>query len=224
MKIRVLVVIGCLISFTCASFAQDVIVTKDARKISAKVTEVNVNDIKYKNFDNMDGPTYTLLKSDIASILYQNGQVETFETQSTQTQATLPTPVQSQSQVTIQPNQLTGGNILSRMQKDDPILYQQYIKGRRQARMGTFLMIIGGGMTGLGIGGIVSGDEAVEIGAVFAVAGGLCLSAGIPIRIIGGTKKNNALNTYRRKYTSTQSTPYFQINLHGNGMGLAYVF
>ena len=96
MKLRILVVVGCFITLTCTCFAQDVIVTKDARKINAKVTEVNLSDIKYKNFDNMDGPTYTLLKSDIASILYQNGQVETFETGNTPNQATSPPPVQTQ--------------------------------------------------------------------------------------------------------------------------------
>jgi hypothetical protein len=59
---RNLVMAGCffiLTAFTCALFAQDVIVTKDSKRINAKVTEVNPDDIKYKNFDNPDGPTYT---------------------------------------------------------------------------------------------------------------------------------------------------------------------
>ena len=58
--------------------AQDIIVTKDSRKIRAVVTEVNVNDVKYRLFSNQDGPTYMLLKSEIASILYENGDEETF--------------------------------------------------------------------------------------------------------------------------------------------------
>jgi len=73
----------CFIVFTCVCFAQDIIITKDARRINAKVTEVNVDNVRYKNFDNQDGPIYTILKNNIASILYQNGQVETFETVST---------------------------------------------------------------------------------------------------------------------------------------------
>ena len=64
--------------------AQDIIVTKDSRRIEAKMTEVNKDDVKYKSFANQDGPTYTLLKRDIASIIYQNGQVEVFETSGTQ--------------------------------------------------------------------------------------------------------------------------------------------
>ena len=58
--------------------AQDIIVTKDSRKIEAKVTEVNIDVVKYKVFANQDGPTYTILKSDIATIIYQNGNVEAF--------------------------------------------------------------------------------------------------------------------------------------------------
>ena len=48
----------CFIALTCTSFAQDIIVTKDARKINAKVTEVNVDNVRYKNFDNQDGPIW----------------------------------------------------------------------------------------------------------------------------------------------------------------------
>jgi len=224
MKVRVLIVVGWLISLTSACFAQDVIVTKDARKINAKVTEVNVNDIKYKNFDNLDGPTYTLLKSDIASIVYQNGQVETFEPTNAQTQAVTQTPVQRPPQGTLQP--LTSGNILSRMQKDDPILYQQYMRGRKQAGNGIILVIVGGVLT---VGGAVAVttaevDNVFSIGLAASVCGGIMLTGGIPLMIIGGTKKNNALNTYRQKYTSDLTTPHFQLNLHGNGLGLAYVF
>jgi len=63
---------------TTFAFAQDVIVTKEGRKINSKVTEINENDIKYKNFENLNGPTYTMKKSEIATIIYENGQVEVF--------------------------------------------------------------------------------------------------------------------------------------------------
>ena len=78
MKRKILVIAVILTATTLWLSAQDVIVMRDSRRISAIVTEVNVNDIKYKLFSNQDGPTYTLLKNDIASILYQNGDEETF--------------------------------------------------------------------------------------------------------------------------------------------------
>ena len=78
MKRKILVIAVILTVTTLWLSAQDVIVMRDSRRISAIVTEVNVNDIKYKLFSNQDGPTYTLLKNDIASIRYQNGDEDTF--------------------------------------------------------------------------------------------------------------------------------------------------
>lgn len=60
------------------SFGQDVIVKKNSETIKVKVTEVNQDNIKFKKWDNLDGPTYTLLKSEINTILYQNGDAEVF--------------------------------------------------------------------------------------------------------------------------------------------------
>ena len=67
-----------LIGFGTAVMAQDLIITKDKAKIYATVTEVNENDIRYKLFDNPSGPVYFLKKSEIASILYENGYVDVF--------------------------------------------------------------------------------------------------------------------------------------------------
>ena len=97
---RFLVLVGCFITLTCVCFAQDVIVTRDSRRINALVTQVNVDDVRYKHFDNPNGPTYMLRKSDIVVILYQNGRVETFETGNARTQPATSAPAQTQTQRT----------------------------------------------------------------------------------------------------------------------------
>lgn len=58
--------------------AQDIIVTTDAQKIEAKILEVSKTEIKYKEKDNLDGPTFTLGVEDINSIIYANGKVTLF--------------------------------------------------------------------------------------------------------------------------------------------------
>lgn len=63
-----------LVASVCA-FAQDVIVTKDAKKIEAKIIEVSKSEIKYKEFDYQDGPTFILSTDEIATITYGNGKV-----------------------------------------------------------------------------------------------------------------------------------------------------
>ena len=61
-----------------AAWAQDVIVTRNAQKIDAKVIEISDTEVKYKKQSNPDGPTYVEKKSNIATIVYSNGDVEVF--------------------------------------------------------------------------------------------------------------------------------------------------
>ena len=61
-----------------SSSAQDVIVKKDGSTILSKVLEVNPADIKYKKFNNPNGPIYTIDKSEIMSINYENGDKDIF--------------------------------------------------------------------------------------------------------------------------------------------------
>ncbi len=53
--------------------AQDLIILKDGNEINAKVIEVNLADIKYKKFDNPEGPSYSVQKSGVFMIKYKNG-------------------------------------------------------------------------------------------------------------------------------------------------------
>ena len=62
----------------CAS-AQDVILTKDSKKIDAKILEVSKSEIKYKKFNYQDGPTFILETREISSIIYSNGEVVLYD-------------------------------------------------------------------------------------------------------------------------------------------------
>lgn len=56
--------------------AQDVIYTNSGNKIEAKVLEINTASVKYKDHNNLDGPTYVINKSDVVLIKYTNGMTE----------------------------------------------------------------------------------------------------------------------------------------------------
>ncbi len=58
--------------------AQDVIVKKDGSTVLSKVIEIGTTEVKYKKWNNQNGPNYTILKSDIQAINYENGEKETF--------------------------------------------------------------------------------------------------------------------------------------------------
>ena len=74
---RFLLIALCLISWECL-FAQDVVLLKDGTKIQSKVLEIGESSIKYKKWENQNGPTYTLLISSINSITYMNGTKDYF--------------------------------------------------------------------------------------------------------------------------------------------------
>lgn len=51
---------------------------KDAEEIPAKVTEISDRDIFYRKWDNIEGPVYSIPKTDVLFIRYQNGTKEIF--------------------------------------------------------------------------------------------------------------------------------------------------
>jgi hypothetical protein len=61
--------------------AQDIITKRDGTEIKAKVTEVGSRDVKYTRFGT-SSPTYTLLKSEILAIKYEDGAKDVFDQQS----------------------------------------------------------------------------------------------------------------------------------------------
>jgi|GEM_PF-4098083 len=90
-----------------ASYAQDIITKVSGEEIPAVITEVGATDIKYKRFENQDGPAYTMQKSEIFMIRYQNGEREMFGVQAqSQQQAQTAQKTQQQSG---QQNQSSGG-------------------------------------------------------------------------------------------------------------------
>jgi hypothetical protein len=115
------------------------------------------------------------------------------------------------------------------MQFDEPALYQQYGSVKRLNNGGNLFIALSIPATITGIICLIGGDDSndsgmVTTGTVLTAAGVAFLAVGIPMKSIAGRKMNNVLDTYRRMYYSTQSTPHFQLNMYGNGLGLAYVF
>lgn len=67
--------------FSSYCMAKDVIVTKDAQQIEAKITEVSESEVKYKKASNPNGPTFVMSTDKIATVVYENGEIQTFQPQ-----------------------------------------------------------------------------------------------------------------------------------------------
>ncbi len=67
-----------LVFVALAAQAQDYIYMKDGSEYRAKVQEITPTEIKFKKFDQPDGPLRTVKKDDVLSIRYQDGTEEVF--------------------------------------------------------------------------------------------------------------------------------------------------
>lgn len=68
------------IALVGSGFSQDQLFKKDNTKIDVKILEINQTEIKYKLFTYQDGPTISILKKEVALIIYQNGVHEVLNT------------------------------------------------------------------------------------------------------------------------------------------------
>jgi hypothetical protein len=65
-----------LISGTLITKAQDQLFKKDNSKLLVKILEVNSDEIKFKMYNNLNGPSYVETKANISLIIYENGNHE----------------------------------------------------------------------------------------------------------------------------------------------------
>ena len=111
---------------TLTSFAQDIIVTTDAKKIEAKILEVSKQEIRYKEIDNLEGPTFVLSTDEISSIIYSNGKVTLYnnsaepETDKSAPPVTIPpaTNTAPQSNDNLATIKLLSGDVITAQIKD----------------------------------------------------------------------------------------------------------
>mgnify|MGYP001578314657 CR=1 FL=1 len=64
--------------YSLSSFCQDTLCLRGGEKRVVKITEIHPEIIKYKNFDNLNGPTYSESKNQVNIIKYFGGQIDTF--------------------------------------------------------------------------------------------------------------------------------------------------
>ncbi|WP_417291566.1 hypothetical protein [Corallibacter sp.] len=60
------------------SYSQDIITKSDGEKIEAKIDLIGTDEVKYKKYNHLDGPSYMIKKSNISEIKFNNGIVQSF--------------------------------------------------------------------------------------------------------------------------------------------------
>ena len=77
MKKVILFVLSVLIAQTLV--AQDIIVTRKSERIDAKIIRISETEVEYKKYNNQEGPVFVIPCEKIASVIFANGDVQTFD-------------------------------------------------------------------------------------------------------------------------------------------------
>ena len=73
--VSIILVLGCL----NISYSQDIIIKNNSDEILAKIVEITSQEVKYRKFTNLEGPLYSLYKTEIDYIQYKGGEKEFFK-------------------------------------------------------------------------------------------------------------------------------------------------
>lgn len=174
----VLMVVGTLICGVVS--AQDVITLKTGEDLNVKVLKVGSAEIEYKKSDNPDGPSYTVQKSDVFMIKYQNGSKDVFNTTTAPATNSVATEPKIDESVRVQAQQTYDANMK---------------KFRRKLTAGIVCTAIGVPCLATGTAFIVVSQTAKSVDAdiyntttdydAMGIAGGGLLLAGTALTITG---------------------------------------
>ena len=59
--------------------AQDTLTMRSGENIIVKIIEVGSSEVKYKKIDNLNGPGFSIFKSELSMIQYENGSKDVFK-------------------------------------------------------------------------------------------------------------------------------------------------
>ncbi len=209
--------------------AQDILVKKNAEEIKVKVLEVNSNNIKYKAFKNLEGPTYIIDKNEVFFIKYKNGQKDVFSTNTTIKKEFKPTGFLSvEGRKFLLDDQKISKNEFLNILKTNKNAYNKYLRVKRNSKIGIPIVLSAGLAVGIiTYSALDGGNEAgsnADTKQLKKIAGGL-MGAGLTT-LIGGfifnsiqTKKiNEALDIYNNGKIS------YDFKINSNGIGVAINF
>lgn len=244
-----IIMVVILLGITFNVVAQDVISFNDGTLEKAKVLEIGENEIKYKKWDNQEGPTYSVSKSKIMSILYQNGTFEKIsktsavqnlpeQTEASSVKKESKNPIQQEElldTIELSYNDKYSYDFLMKKLNPFPEIQDDFSSAWRGS---TAPQVVGCVFMGLMGASVITGiilsattDEPVFflssliIGTSFAIPGGICLSKGTKIRneaVLNAVSDYNA--ALKQELNKRKSNNRLDLGFTGNGIGLILSF
>ena len=229
LNLRKVVAIAICLTGSVTMFAQDIIIMKNGSDIQAVVQEVGIDDVKYKKIDNPNGPNYTLKKSEIFMIRYENGSKDVFSETATNT------PIDKQQQTAVISTQyklsyhngvqqngtkLTTEQVRIVMSGNNEAL-QQYNNGRSLKIAGQWFAYPGAFLLGWDLGMRLAGGEGNEV--ILGIGAAAFLVGEIMI-ISGESKVKTSVRLYNSKVSNNTISYQINFGLTQTGVGLSMRF
>jgi hypothetical protein len=226
-----------LSGFGESALAQDLLILKSGKEMKVNIIEESADIIKYREFDNPEGPLYSVGKDKVASVKYKKGSKEVPDknaaAQEKVTQEN-PTPLESNTLQTLECKKryiLSNGKIQS--VRKVKTLMEDYPEALNLYEKGTTLCNVSNGCAG---GVIVICFVASEVsnhmkdeskGKTIAIAGlgisGALIISGIVLASSGKHKIQNSVKIYNSAISKPVACK-LDFGIMGDGIGLALRF
>ena len=221
-------------------FAQDIIVLKSGEEFKAIVQEVELSTIKYKKFENTNGPTYTLLKSDIFMIKYQNGEKDVFSTITEKTQKEEDIPNQQndirepillrsdKNNIYVGSTKLSSNDVRNTLSINSEAL-RKYNSGKRLKTWSNILAWSSGACIGWGLGTLLSSNNSennTDIAYTLIGVGAVGITIGFILEHSGNQNIKTAVILYNSSVSNknTHESTELKFGLTQHGIGLTFNF
>ena len=224
LNLKKMVAMAACLAVSVTLFAQDIIIMKNGSEIQAIVQDIRIDDVKYKKFDNPNGPNYTLKRSEIFMIRYENGSKDVFNEIVTDVSAgkqepTLPELSYSngvwQNNVKINPSQVR--EIMS----GNSEALQKYNGGRSLYIAGQIIAVPCAALLGWDLGARLGGGEG---NVTLLGVGAAGTAVGLIMSYLGQGQMKTSLQLYNSALNNNATSYQLNFGVTQNGIGLCMKF
>lgn len=166
-------------------FSQDIMTKKNGEEIQCKVIEVTPDLVKYKKFNNLDGPIYSIPIKDIFMLKYENGGKDVFNDQNSEKSENDLRPLTYVYNVKIKDgNKKLSPNEIRSLYSCCNDALSKYISGKRSYTAGAIIGFPSAVVFGVSLGLAIAGAEP---NTTILIVSGLGFLGGEILLIVGGS-------------------------------------
>lgn len=224
-------------------WAHDIIVTNSQERIDCNVIRVQDDEVIYKKLESVTAISYMDV-SKIASIIYEDGTVRTFEKKAKSMMID-----KIDGYYVLGKERMSESMYLEFIKNNCQEAWESYRKGQKLIGGGCVLLIVGGAIFGTGIGLAAAGNFGIYTvkynpqtgqvynttltqkqlnffyaGAALMSVGSVAMAGSIPLLVVGSIKKNNSHEVYNESCAAKQAQLSLNLQTSSEGIGLALRF